>query len=150
MDQILKALGGILLNALPTLFLVFLLHFYLKRVFFQPLEKVLHQREEATEGARQAAEQSLTLAGQKAAEYDAALREARGTLYKEQEQLRRGLRDDQSAAVAEARAKAGAMVEAARAQLASDAAAARLALEGESEALAEQIAGRVLGRGARL
>lgn len=150
MDQTLKALGGILLNALPTLFLVLLLHFYLKRVFFQPLERVLQQREKATEGARQAAEVSLTLAGQKAAEYEAALREARSAIYKEQEQLRRSLRDDQSAAVKDARAKAGALVEGARAQLAADVATARATLESESESLAEQIAERILRRSAHV
>lgn len=150
MDQTLKALGGILLNALPTLFLVLLLHFYLKRVFFQPLEKVLHQRAEATEGARQVAETSLTLADRKAADYEAALREARSAIYKEQEQLRRSLREDQSAAVMDARANARTMVESARAQLAADVAAARTTLESESEPLSEQIAERVLRRSAHV
>lgn len=144
MDQTLIALKGILLSAVPTLVLVFLLHFYLKRIFFRPMEKLLHERREATEGARQSAEQSFAAAESKAAQYEAALREARGEIYREQEQLRRTLRDEQSAAVAEARAKAGQMVEEARQQLAADAAAARRSLESESEALSDLIAQRVL------
>ena len=55
MESTLNALGGILLRALPTFFLVLLLHLYLKRVFFAPLNQILKQRYDATEGARQAA-----------------------------------------------------------------------------------------------
>lgn len=144
MDQTLKALGGILLNALPTLFLVLLLHLYLKRVFFQPLEKVLNERREATEGARRSAEASLALATAKTAEYETAVRDARGKLYKEQEQLRRGLREDQAAAVRQARQEASERAAEARAQLAADVEVARRSLQAESEALAEQIAGQIL------
>jgi len=144
MDQTLKSLGGILLSSLPTLFLVFLLHLYLKFTFFKPLEKVLKQRREATEGAREAAENSMALARRKAAEYEAKLREARGDIYKEQEQLRRSLRDDQSAGVQKAREESARMVADARAQLAADVEAARQSLDAQSDAFAEQIAARVL------
>ena len=61
------ALGGILLHAIPTLLMVVFLHFYLKSIFFKPLEKVLHQRYEATEGARKLAQQSLEEAAAKGA-----------------------------------------------------------------------------------
>ncbi len=64
----LHALGGILLRAVPTFLLVILLHFYLKSMFFKPLEKVLSERFQATEGARQAAEKSLAEAAEKAVE----------------------------------------------------------------------------------
>ncbi len=53
MDAILNPLGGLLLRALPTFLLVLVLHFYLKRVFFAPLDKVLEARRQATEGARE-------------------------------------------------------------------------------------------------
>src|ERR1039457_7455677 len=46
MDATLHALGGILLKAVPTFRLVLALHFYLKSIFFKPLEKVLGQRYE--------------------------------------------------------------------------------------------------------
>ena len=72
MADTLHALGGILLKAVPTFLLVLLLQFYLKKVFFQPLEKVLHTRYEATEGARKLAEQSLARAAARTAEYEAA------------------------------------------------------------------------------
>jgi F-type H+-transporting ATPase subunit b len=149
MDQTLKALGGILLNALPTLFLVLFLHFYLKRVFFRPLERVLDRRRQATEGARQAAEDGRKAAERKAAEYEAAIRDARSEIYKEQDKLRRSLRDEQAANVAQAREKAGSMLDEARAQLAADADAARWTLDSESEALSELITERILSRSSR-
>ena len=65
MDAMLHALGGILLRAVPTFLLVILLHFYLKIVFFKPLEKVLNQRDQSTAGARKLAEGSLQQAAAK-------------------------------------------------------------------------------------
>ena len=77
MEETLHQLGGILLRAVPTFIIVVLLHFYLKFVFFKPLQQVLRQRYEATEGARKLAEASLLNASEKAAQYEAALRSAR-------------------------------------------------------------------------
>src|SRR5437764_1668092 len=114
MDETLRALGGILLRAVPTFVLVVLLHFYLKYIFFKPLQRVLRQRYEATEGARKLAEASLAKASEKAAEYEAALRSARAETYKELELLRRQLQDDRAASVKEARARAEASVAQAR------------------------------------
>ena len=95
MEQTLQALGGILLKAIPTIVLVLILHFYLKRMLFAPLERVLKQRDEATPGARSAAEESLEKAERRAAEYEAAIRDARSEVYKEQEAARNQLIADQ-------------------------------------------------------
>src|SRR6266550_285134 len=103
MDETLRQLGGILLRAIPTFILVVLLHFYLKFMFFKPLQRVLRERREATEGARELAEQSLKKADEKTAAYEAALRAARAESYKELEQLRRQLQDERAAGVREAR-----------------------------------------------
>jgi F-type H+-transporting ATPase subunit b len=149
MDETLRQLGGILLRAIPTFFLVVLLHFYLKFVFFKPLQRVLQQRYEATEGARKLAEESLAKASEKAAEYEAALRAARGETYKELEQLRRQLQDDRAAAVREARTRAEAAVAQAKATLATEVESLKKDLEVESDAIADQIANKILrGRAA--
>lgn len=148
MDVILHQLGQLLLKAVPTFILVVLLQFYLKRVFFKPLEKVLHQRYEATEGAKKAAEESLARASAKAAEYEAAIRAARTDVYKAQEQLHRELQERESAQVAEARRRAEATIQAARADLEKDVEAAKASLRTESEALANQIADSILRRSA--
>ena len=146
MDATIQALGEILLKALPTFFLVLVLHFYLRRVFFSPLEKVLKSREEATEGARRQAALSLEMAEKKAAEYEESLRHARTEVYKEQEQHRKQWRDEQAALVEDARRKASAMVEDARNQIESEAAAARISLEKQAESLAEEISTAILDR----
>jgi len=149
MEETLRALSGILLRAIPTFVLVVLLHFYLKAVFFKPLQKVLRQRYEATEGARKLAESSLAKAAEKAAEYEAALRAARSDTYKELEQLRRQLQDERAAGVREARARAEAAVAQAKATLAAEVASLKKNLEAESETLADRIATKILrGRAA--
>src|SRR5678809_187567 len=126
MAQTLQSLGGIILNALPTVFLLLILHFYLKAVLFRPLEKMLKQRNDLTEGARRTAEASLAEADRKAREYEAKLREARAVVYKEQEETRKRWLDDQAAQLAQAQARSEAAVKAARESLAGDAAAAKL------------------------
>ncbi len=148
MDAILNALGGLLLRALPTFFLLLLLHFYLKFVFFRPLDKVLEARRSATEGARERARSSLDAASAKSAEYEAALRAARSEIYKEQEETRRKWREEQARALEDTRRSASEQVKQARAQIAEQAAQATQSLAGESERLAGEIAGAIL-RGRR-
>ncbi len=113
----LHALGGILLRAVPTFLLVILLHFYLKSVFFKPLEKVLRQRYEVTEGARKLAQQSLEQAAAKTADYEAQVRAAKAEMYQAQEQLHKQLQEREAAAVAQARGRAEAAIKLAKDQL---------------------------------
>jgi len=149
MEETLHQLGGILLRAVPTFIIVVLLHFYLKFVFFKPLQQVLRQRYEATEGARKMAEASLLNASEKAVQSGAALRSVRAETYKELEQLRRTLQDDRAAGVKEARASAEAAVAQAKAALAVEVAGLKKDLEAETGALADRIAGKLLrGRAA--
>jgi F-type H+-transporting ATPase subunit b len=145
MEETLHALGGLLLKALPTFILVVVLHFYMKRVFFRPMDKVLQARHEATEGARKLAQTSLDRASEKTAEYEAGIRAARSDMYKEQEENRRKWRQEQAGAVKEARGKTGQMVKEAKAQLAVEVADAKEALAAESDRLAGQIAESILG-----
>jgi len=144
----LHALGGILLRAVPTFLLVILLHFYLKSVFFKPLEKVLRQRYEVTEGARKLAQQSLQQAADKTAAYEAQLRAAKAEMYQAQEQLRKGLQEREAAAVADARNHAEAAIKQAKEQLAADVEAAKNTLAADSESLANEIAETILRRNA--
>jgi len=134
------------LKALPTFALLILLHFYLKRVFYKPLDRLLRQRWEATEGTRKRAEEGLAEAARKAGEYEEAIRTARDDIYREQEELRREWRRQQAAALEDARRRADGLIKEAKAGLAGEAETARRALEGDSEALAEQIANAVLER----
>jgi F0F1-type ATP synthase membrane subunit b/b' len=146
MDKIIHQLGELALTALPTFFLVLFLNYYLKFVFFRPLEKVLRQRYDATEGARKLAEESLQRAAAKTAEYEATLRAARGEIYQAQELAYKELQDRISAQIGEARAKSDAAVRQARAALAQDVADAKAGLAQDTDALANQIAESILRR----
>lgn len=146
MEDTLRALGGLLLQAIPTFLIVMLLYFYLKRMYFRPMERVLAARYEATEGARKLAEESLEKASQKAAEYDAALRAARAEIYREQEAFRQTLRQEQAQAVEEARQRATAAGKDASLQLDAELTAARESLRQDAGALADQIVESMLRR----
>lgn len=149
MDSLLSSLGGILLNAVPTFLLIILLHFYLKAVFFKPMEKVLHERDEATAGARRRAEQALEHANQKLRQYEEMIQAARNEIYKEQEEIRRKLKADQDAQIAAAQGQSKQMLAQAKEKIAVEAAAAKAGLEAEARTLAARIASQILdGRAA--
>lgn len=148
MDAILHQLGELLLRAVPTFLLVIVLHFYLKNMFFKPLDKVLHQRYEATEGARKLAEESFQRAEQKTAEYEAAMRSARAEVYQAQDQIHKQLQEREAAELAQARKRSEGLIQEARAALAQDVEGAKASLGRESEMLADQITEAILRRSA--
>jgi len=148
MDAMLHALGEILLRAVPTFLLIILLHFYLKSVFFKPMEKVLHARYEATEGARKLAEASLAQAAAKADQFDKALFAAKSELYQAQEKAFKALQEQHAAAIASARAAADVQIKQAKAALAGDVEEVKRTLAAESDALADRIADTILRRSA--
>jgi F-type H+-transporting ATPase subunit b len=148
MEAILHQLGELLLKAIPTFLLVVLLSFYLKSVFFKPLERVLRQRYDATEGARKLAEESMQRAAAKTQEYEAALRAARAELYQAQEQAHKQLQEQAAAQIAEARRQAEETVTEAKLRIAKDAEEAMASLAAESDTLANQIADTILRRSA--
>jgi len=148
MEATLHQLGEILLKAVPTFLLVVLLHFYLKYIFFKPMEKVLHERYLATEGARKVAQESLARATAKTAEYEAAIRAARNQIYQAGEQIHKQLQEKETADLTAARQRAEALLKEAKAQLGRDVELAKAGLAGESELLANQIAESMLRRSA--
>ena len=148
MEDTLHALGLIVLRGLPTFFLLLLLHFYLKRTFFAPLDKVLAARYEATTGARKQAEAAMARAEAKAREYEDAIRAARTEVYKDNEALRKQWRERQSVLLAEARAKTDSAIAVAKAEMAGDARTARESLQAESDRLADGIVAAILRRAA--
>ena len=148
MEDTLHALGQIVLRGLPTFFLLLLLHFYLKRTFFAPLEKVLAARFEATTGARKEAEAAIARAEAKAREYEDAIRAARTEVYKDNEALRKQWRERQSVLLAEARVKTDSAIAVAKAEMAGDARTARESLQSESDRLADGIVAAILRRAA--
>jgi F-type H+-transporting ATPase subunit b len=149
MDTMLHDLGQLMLHALPTFLLVVVLNFYLKYMFFRPLEKVLQQRYDATEGARKLAAEALDRAAQKTAQYEAALRAARSEVYQAQEQAHRQLAEHQAAELLANRQRVEQLVREAQRQLGQDVEKLKGELAATSDALADQIADSILrGRAA--
>jgi F-type H+-transporting ATPase subunit b len=137
----------IVIRAIPTFVLVTLLYFFLKKFLFEPLDRTLAERHQRTLGAVAGAESTLAEVGKKAAAYEQALQDARSAIYREQEESRKKLADEQSAAVDAARTRLSAHVAQAKTGLQAEAAAARASLESEVERLAEQIAQRLVSGG---
>jgi F-type H+-transporting ATPase subunit b len=146
MEQTLHALAGILLKSIPTVVLLLFLYFYLKAMLFGPLNRVLKQRHELTEGTRQAADRSLQEAERKVQEYEAKMREARAEVYREQEETRRQWLADQTGQIDGARERTGQTVQSAKEQMAIEIAGARQSLTEAAGTLADQIATAVLAR----
>ena len=144
MGDLLNTVGELLLKAVPTIVLFVFLYFFLKSMFFEPLAKVLAERDAKTAGARDNAAQSLKRADEKMAQFDNALREAKGELYKEQEATRRQWLDDQASQLKASRAEAEEMIAKGKAEIAADTEAAKSSLALQSEALADHIANSLL------
>lgn len=144
MDATLRALGGILLRAIPTVILLIIVNLYLKRMFFDPMREVLAKRRAATEGARKSAEALLAQASAKAGEIEAALRKARDEIYQEQEEARHRWIGEQTASLEEARRASRDLIHQAKQQLDTEAAAAKRDLTATTAALADQIAQTLL------
>ena len=146
MEQTLQQLGGILLKAIPTVVLLLIVHFYLKFMFFRPLQKVLAERKQATQGTKEKAEQLLAKAEQTHASIEAALRKAREEIYQEQEEARKQWTNDQTARLDQARHQSHQLIHQAQEQLEADAAATKKDLAKAAEVLAEEIARTLLER----
>lgn len=128
-----------MLSAVPTI-ICFMVAFVLYRgLVYKPLTKVLAERHARTEGAVQQAKADVAAAEAKAAEYEARLREARLQIYKAQEERQRKVADVRALALQEARNAANARVQAERAALEKQTAEAKGQLQGQSDALAQQI-----------
>ena len=139
MEETLNQLGGLLLGSIPTIVL-FLLAFLAYRVIvYVPLQRVLSERRNKTEGALEKARADIAAAEAKTAEYEVALRDARLSVFKAQEVRRQKALESRTAAVAEARAAADEQVRQARAAIEKDVAESKSRLQAESERLATEV-----------
>ncbi len=149
MQVVLQQLGQLLFDAIPTIILFVLLHFYLKRVLYRPLQAVLSQRTERIDGRLAAARALIEQAEQKLAGYEAALRARRVENYKHVEARRQAALALGQQRLAQARHQSGQAALEARQQLAAQSETARRSLQAGAEVLAGQIMTQVLGGGAR-
>jgi len=146
MESTLHALGQLLLKGIPTIFLLLVVHFYLKWMFFRPMAGVLAKRREATEGLRESAEAMRAKAGEQTKSIEEQLRQAREAIYQEQEEARRRWTGDQGAQLDEARKRAHEVIHQSKQHLEGESEAAKGQLAGTADGLADQIANSLLER----
>ncbi|HEV3275758.1 MAG TPA: ATP synthase F0 subunit B [Terriglobia bacterium] len=148
MGNIGHEIGQAFVQAIPTVVLVALLVYVLRRVFFRPLAAVMKARDEQSKGAVARARERATQAEARAAEYEALWLKARQEVYSQREGDRKQAVEARDKVVQQARAQAEATVKAAQTDLAAQAERARGELAQTSAALADEIA-RVVLSGAR-
>lgn len=146
MDPIVRDLLELIVKSVPTIILFITLAFYLRAVFFKPLERIMDERRRQTDGARELAQQALALADEKTAAFAKALNEARAQIQRDQEALRQQWLAEQSEMIAQARVEADTQIKQAQADIAAEADRAKADLESGAAALADQILTRLLGR----
>jgi F-type H+-transporting ATPase subunit b len=146
MDSTLHALANLLLQAIPTVIFFIFLAFYLKKVYFQPLAQVLEQRHKETEGVRELSQRAFEAADQKASQFERALQLARAEINGENEALRQRWAQEESEAIARARAEAETRVAQAKAEIAQETERAQSELEANVQPLSEQIVQSLLRR----
>jgi F-type H+-transporting ATPase subunit b len=146
MTETLHALGGIVLNGLPTSILVILLCFCVKYLYLNPLDKALAERYRLTEGARKAAEESLQKADSRIGDYENALALARGQIYQEQAEFLQRLQATEAEEIRKYREESDLSVRRAKDSVNAEAEAAKRDLAAQSDSLALQIADAVLSR----
>jgi F-type H+-transporting ATPase subunit b len=144
MDAILRQIGELLVNSIPTIISVLILWTAYTFLVHGKLRQVLAQRHALTEGAIERAQQEIATAEKRTAEYEERVREARSQIYKALQAHLQRVMEERNAALAEARKNAGEMVKKARVVLEADVISAKTALEQQAIVLAEQIIVTVL------
>src|SRR5215470_10114540 len=144
MPSIGHQLGELFLGAAPTVLIILIFYFILRKLFFQPLLKVMAERDAQTIGAQKAAAAAQAAAAEKVKQYQEALKQARGKVYAEQEAARKKLLDERAAQLKDARSRASAEVGAAKQRVAKEFAAAGREVEGSVAELSVEIARRIV------
>ena len=134
------------LSVLWVIAFVLLLTVVLQQLFFKPLLRVMHAREEAVTSARALAERSAAEARRAGEEFDSKTTAARAIFYRELDEMRKQGQDERTAMLAAAREQADRELETARVTLTTEAEQARAQLERDAEVLGQQLADRLAGR----
>src|SRR5579864_9457694 len=97
MDIVLRQIGVLLVNSIPTIISVLILWTAYTFLVHNKLRQVLEQRHALTEGAMERAQQEIAIAEKRTAEYEQRVREARSQIYKTQQANRQRVMDKRKA-----------------------------------------------------
>jgi F-type H+-transporting ATPase subunit b len=133
-----------------TLFLQFanfmILMAVLNVLLYKPLRAALKARKDAIEGCRAKVQDIEAQVQAQIASYEAKLQEARFQGGQARAALRKAAHEEESRILGEANHAAAVKIQAIKEQIQTEASAARQILRDETETLAREIAGKVLGR----
>ena len=80
MDAILRQIGELLVNSIPTIISVLIVWVGYRYIIHGKLQQVLEQRHALTQGAIQRAQEEIAKAEKRTAEYEQRVREARAEI----------------------------------------------------------------------
>ena len=120
--------------------------FGLNPILIKPIQRIIEARHAGTGGKTQDTDRLTSEAASKQQQYEARIADARKVAGEEREQLRNEGRQNERSLVEEARKRAETTIAKGRADIESQATEARGALNTEVDALAQQLATKVLGR----
>lgn len=149
MDQLLNQLGELVLGSVPTMILFLTLVVAYGLLVRRPLDRVLAERRARTTGAEEHAQESISEAEAKMAEYEERLRKAKADIFGLREQRLKQWQAEREQVLAGARKATTEKVEAAKGEIDQSVAMARRQIEGMSAELSEQILRAVMPAGTR-
>ena len=147
MSDLLQQLGGLVLGAVPTMFLFLVTLAAYRFLVHTPLTKVLRERYSKTQGAIESAAAAVAAAEQKTAEYEERLRAARAEVFHVRHDRLNKIHQELDLALAQARAAAQEKTAAATIAIEESTQAARLELDGLIGDLSAEILKRILPAG---
>lgn len=118
----------------------------LNKLLYRPLLKVMAERRETITGGHARAKDLEADIDDKMQRYQQQLSEAKAQANSERNELKKAAGVDEAAILSEANGKATTRLQAIKSQVADEADAASKTLKNEAEALAQQIATKILGR----
>lgn len=144
--EILHQLGDLVVQALPTVVIVFLFYFFMRAVFFGPLQRAMDERARRIDGAKAEAAAAQAAAREELDRYHDALKKARAEVYLEQESERQAVLDERAKLLRTLRARTLEMVQEAKARIDAESQTARAEIEKQTPVLAGQISKMILER----
>lgn len=124
--------------------MLLLIYAIYQNILRKPLQRVLTERRERTEGAVAKARTDVASAEARTQEYELKLREAKLAVFKAQEARRQQAQQMRAQAQTEARQRAQEQIRQAKQSIEQDTAAARAGLQGEAQRLASEIIRTIL------
>jgi F-type H+-transporting ATPase subunit b len=142
--EILRQIGKLFLQAVPTVVLVFLFYLFMRWAFFTPIQKAMAEREAKIEGARKDAAAVQASANQDLQNYNEALKKARAEIYAEQEAARQAIVEERAKNLKAMRSLAQKEVAEAKKKIDVELDAARKQIEASAPEIAGEITRSIL------